>query len=361
MSTPVSSSLGCSLSGSVLTVTLPSSQIASSTAFDVSVTDVLNPPSFAPAGTFTLQTKTSTSLYTYSYGLSSTTLTNSVPTSFDSVTYEYTPGALDSSLTLKVTFDPSDSTITPSAVWLTLANTFTINSLGCISFVDFTGGACTFSSNTVKVSGSFTSAPMSFSVNGFTSPTAEPSDYSSLISFDSSDYKIDESTTDILFEIECTLPCKSCPSGDPTTCTSCYSNTAVTTLIYYDSTLNTCSDTCVDGKYENTITLLCTDCDDNCLTCDGSATFCLTCDSTSTFHILHISSNTTQTCVNACPSGMYPEAALDPLQCTDCVSPCVTCDDVDTCNSCVSGTFLYNNSCLNDCPDDISVENSANN
>ena len=59
----------------------------------------------------------------------------------------------------------------PSSLWLTLANTFIFDSLSCNSFVDFTG-SCTFSNYTVQVSGTFTSAPMSFSVSGIQTPTS---------------------------------------------------------------------------------------------------------------------------------------------------------------------------------------------
>ena len=65
--------------------------------------------------------------------------------------------------------------------------------------------------------------------------------------------------------------------------------------------------------------------------------------------------------MSACPSGMYADATIDPVSCTNCISPCSTCSDTDICESCVSGTFFYNSSCLNDCPNDITIENPSNN
>ena len=169
---------------------------------------------------------------------------------------------------------------------------------------------------------------MSFSVTGFTSPTVTPSDYSTVITFDSNDYKIDESTNDILFSIICTLPCKTCSAGLSTECTSCYQNTAVTQNIFFDSDLLTCNDICVDGKFEDISLYKCSPCDSNCLTCQGSANFCETCKQTTAFTILYAQSNTTQTCVSSCPQGMYPNTAVSPTTCTDCVSPCATCSDL---------------------------------
>lgn len=154
-----------------------------------------------------------------------------------------------------MTFDPSDSTIVPSSLWLTLANTFIINGLSCNSFIDFTG-TCTFDGHTVKVSGTFTSAPMAFSVTGFTTPILEPTDFSSVITFDANSYKIDESNNQILFSISCTLPCRTC-STPITQCLSCYSNTAITQNIYLDEQLSSCNQICVNGKYEDTVTLKC--------------------------------------------------------------------------------------------------------
>ena len=168
---------------------------------------------------------------------------------------------------LRVTFDPSDSTILPSSLQLTFADSFTVSSPTCNSFVDFTGTCSVVAPNTIQVSGTFTNSAMSFSVNGITAPTALPSDYSSIITQDSSGYKIDQSDNDIIFALECTLPCRSCPSDSPNTCNSCYSDVNISDFIYFDNTLNTCNEQCVDGKYENTATLRCSACDDNCLTC----------------------------------------------------------------------------------------------
>ena len=60
---------------------------------------------------------------------------------------------------LKVTFDPSDSTIVPTSVRITFANSFTVTTPSCNSFVDITGGACSvIVPNTIQVTGTFTNS-----------------------------------------------------------------------------------------------------------------------------------------------------------------------------------------------------------
>ena len=166
-----------------------------------------------------------------------------------------------------MTFDPSESTVIPSSVRITFANSFTVTSPSCNSFVDITGGACSvIAPNTIEVAGTFTNSEMSFSVSGVTVPNTVPSDYSSLVSFDSAGYKIDESNSNILFTLTCNLPCRTCGTGQPNSCDSCYAN-PISTFIYYDNVLKTCNEQCVDGKYENTATSQCSLCDGNCETC----------------------------------------------------------------------------------------------
>ena len=52
---------------------------------------------------------------------------------------------------------------------------------------------------------------------------------------------------------------------------------------------------------------------------------------------------------------MYPDITKIPNICTDCVSPCLLCSDVDICLSCVDNHYLYKEDCLLSCPADITV------
>lgn len=200
--------------------------------------------------------------------------------------------------------------------------------LSCNSFIDFTGSCTAVSSNTIEVTGVFTSAAMGFSVTGFTSPSTAPSDFSTVITFDSNGYKMDESLTSIKFVIGCTLPCRTCATpSNPTVCTSCYSIVSITPSIYFDSDNQKCLTDCPDGKYENYNLNLCSPCDTNCLTCNNTATYCLSCSQSpnSTFKFLFLNTSivpNTQTCLSACPSRMYGNAGV----CLSCISPCVLCN-----------------------------------
>ena len=164
---------------------------------------------------------------------------------------------------------------------------------------------------------------MTFSVTGFTTPLTAVTDYSSLISFDAAGFKLDESNNTIIFGITCIMPCKTCDTTNLSMCTSCYSNTLISTFIYFDSVLKGCYDNCVDGKYSNATSRLCLACDSNCLTCVGNSTFCLKCNTASTFKYMLVNTTTfTQRCVSQCPIYMYPETNLNPVTCKFCISPC---------------------------------------
>ena len=86
--------VACTQDGLTLTVTLPATIIASGTTVEFDISDVRNPPSFKPSGSYTFQTKTSNSLYRYSYGIISPALTNTVPTSFENIDSLFVPTIL---------------------------------------------------------------------------------------------------------------------------------------------------------------------------------------------------------------------------------------------------------------------------
>lgn len=103
------------------------------------------------------------------------------------------------------------------------------------------------------------------------------------------------------------MPCRTCDAANSSICSSCYTNTLITTFIYYDSAIRSCFETCIDGKYSNSISYLCLNCDLNCLTCTSNATFCLKCNSTSIYKYMLVDTALfTQKCVSQCPLTMYP-------------------------------------------------------
>ena len=100
-------------------------------------------------------------------------------------------------------------------------------------------------------------------------------------------------------------------------------------------------------------------CDSKCLTCDGNATYCLSCESTSTYKYLEIVSNSSQSCVNSCKSGAYPDTTLTPITCILCVNNCSTCNTATYCLTCTNNHFLFNNTCLDICPNTAPIADNS--
>ena len=84
-------------------------------------------------------------------------------------------------------------------------------------------------------------------------------------------YPMDELKTDLTINFYCEYPCANCPQGAPSQCESCY-NTAVER--YFEE--NKCLAECPTGKVETAL-LTCTNCTSPCVTCEGSATSCTSC------------------------------------------------------------------------------------
>ncbi len=160
------------------------------------------------------------------------------------------------------------------------------------------------------------------------------------------------------------MPCRTCQSlSQPTICTSCYSQTSISNLIYFDSLLKNCFSTCPAGKFADVATNTCTPCDTNCLTCNASATYCLSCNLTSSYKYLFVNTTATpntQVCLSGCPNQMYPDSSNSYI-CTYCVSPCVTCTSSTSCSSCISGRYLLGTSCGTSCPTGLYIPNPSTN
>ncbi len=88
--------------------------ITANTLFGVIITNIRNPPSYKPtASNFTFETKTSDLVNSYATGIYSTPFLNSVPSTFQQLSYTFTPGRYGSSETLNLIVTPS-AFITPS-------------------------------------------------------------------------------------------------------------------------------------------------------------------------------------------------------------------------------------------------------
>lgn len=346
--------LTCTKNSQTVSITLPAAIISSSTSFGVIIQNVKNGPSLKPSGKFGFTTRTPNGLSYYSQNLATQNITNSKPSAFVSLTSSFSPQTLGSAVTASIVFTPT-SQITGYAI-VSLASSFTVGTLTCTS-VGFTG-SCSQLSNTLNVTGSFAQSSMTLSAAGMTSPKQLPTDATVFTTYDSSNYIIDQSSADIIFTIACTLPCKTCAASDPTNCSSCYSDTAITSSIYFNSLTNKCVTVCDNGYFPDATQLKCLPCNSICAACSASATNCTSCVSGSGYPYLNVS-GTTGTCVANCDSGYYPDTNQSPAKCVPCVNPCVTCTTQTSCLSCNSTTYLYLTSCVTSCPVNISVNDSS--
>lgn len=79
------------VNSSVIKVILSNSTIDSNTGITISITNIRNAVSYRPSGDFIIRTFTSLSNYKYGVGITSNKVSNSIPSSFLSVTGLYSP------------------------------------------------------------------------------------------------------------------------------------------------------------------------------------------------------------------------------------------------------------------------------
>jgi len=85
-------------------------------------------------------------------------------------------------------------------------------------------------------------------------------------------------------------------------------------------------------------------CTNPCKTCSISGTTCTSCVTGSYLH--------NNSCLSSCPSTYWENTSTN--TCDSCNDPCLTCDtNANDCLSCVDNTFYLstNNSCGTTCPD----------
>lgn len=340
-----------------------SNNIAGGTTFSITFSNVRNALSFAPVSGFSAITKSSLDLYFYSSGSSTNAVSNSIPTPFASITYQYLPAQLAANVSLQLTFQLSQYTLMPGSLLISIDSYFTANNLSCSSFVDFLGNCSVVAStsNTLRISGSFNSSVMGLTISGFSSPSTVPSaaSFTTVASFDAAGHKIDESTNNISFSLACALPCQTCSSGNSSSCLTCYP-TSVNPASFYHSSSRFCYITCPPTTYNNNATMLCTNCESNCFTCQGSGSFCTRCHPNSTFAYLNIVNASSQVCVMQCNTGFFGSNSTDPPACVSCQSPCATCFNATICFSCLPGFYFLNGTtCTTNCTQFVTIANPS--
>lgn len=162
-----------------------------------------------------------------------------------------------------------------------------------------------------------------------------------------------------MFSLACDFPCRTCDSVNKSACLSCYTNVLISDKVNFDNVTNTCYSQCPDGKYQDSVTFLCANCDANCATCQGSATFCTSCNQASINKYLNVISTTSQICVSQCQDMMYPDTTRTPPTCVNCQSPCKTCTSLDFCLTCLDTYYFWQNNCTRTCPLGLTVGDST--
>lgn len=170
---------------------------------------------------------------------------------------------------------------------------------------------------------------------------------------------IDQNTSFVIYNINCTLPCKTCTSS-PTVCLSCYNISSVNTNNLYFSGNKTCLTVCPTGYYAST-DLICIACSSTCLTCSIIGTNCTSCNLSSGYPALNIT-NYTGSCLTSCPNTFYLNKNATPAQCALCdstINHCYFCSDINVCTKCVAGFFLQNSQCVSSCLINVSLPNNS--
>ena len=152
---------------------------------------------------------------------------------------------------------------------------------------------------------------------------------------------IDRISDGLVVSPKCDLPCYDCTLPNKTACTSCYSPALLV------PSQNACASSCPAGMYQDDSNN-CLKCNDQCKSCDGSADNCQSCDDGGAYPFLAGTG-----CFSSCPSGYYQSSAGG---CSQCQAPCKDCSSATSCNSCLDGKLLFQDSCLNSCPMGVTVQ-----
>ena len=123
----------------------------------------------------------------------------------------------------------------------------------------------------------------------------------------------------------CSSPCTTC-SIATTNCTSC-----TNPLILYQFACIS-SSSCPSGTtlYNNT----CTSCTNLCSQCSSTPSTCSSCSSP------YFLNTVTHQCVTASNCQTYTYANSSNNQCSQCITPCLSCNTLVSCSSCVHGFYF---------------------
>lgn len=162
--------------------------------------------------------------------------------------------------------------------------------------------------------------------------------------------------------LSCDYPCATCMEGDRLSCTGCWQHTADIALnflmTFTDGQSGQCLTEC-DFNYTSNGTPdhRCTKCDESCNGCQDNGVVddtqqCLTCATTHPFRLAD-----TNFCLNTCKQGIFERTLFQDSEfvCDTCTVPCLGCygtkDNCTTCDQQATLRNLWNNECIEICPD----------
>ncbi|EAR89540.2 EGF-like domain protein (macronuclear) [Tetrahymena thermophila SB210] len=158
--------------------------------------------------------------------------------------------------------------------------------------------------------------------------------------------------------VTCDPNCLSCQDvNNLAVCTSCQNPYS----LYQSKCQNPCP-----NKYYSDQNQICQPCSTNCLTCRNNSNYCTACpDNTFTLSqdnkcvcLNSVYDSLNNTCVQCTFKQIFDQTNN---KCVDCSPSCLTCQDLNhlnICTSCPAGKILYNQTCIDKCPDQTYLSNN---
>lgn len=153
----------------------------------------------------------------------------------------------------------------------------------------------------------------------------------------------------------CAGGCYTCTGPTLNECDTC--TTFNSTIYYKDRSSRTCNTTCPSGQYiQSGVPYVCKACAVQCVACTVNNTNCDAATGCTEGYYYHA---VTSQCLAICPNGYFPESASAIDQCTICADGCSLCYGplYSTCTKCTVSTnstpfykTVYGDNCVTDCP-----------
>ncbi|CAD8135514.1 unnamed protein product [Paramecium octaurelia] len=365
---PLQTTLPCSFANSKLQIQLlcsSCSSIVKSIDYKIAVNQIINPSSFKPvtiSAAYTIQNLLN-DLTKQSQLKDSLTITNTQTNTIKTFTQTYENGylnQLDNYLfTIEVNNQLSENfkiaINVPTDIKVFQSTETTPTSLSNIQNLP-SDVSININSQSIIISGYSGSkiSSFSFKITNLQNPsTAAISTYFSINTYNvqiNQDYQMDTGQLGT-YNHKCNLPCKDCDTSILTKCSSCYDSTRsslVSSKIYFMSDSNSCVTDCysVDGYYVTSGEFTCKKCNVECKKCKDVNSFCLECSGTYKF--------LNNKCLDQCPKTYYNNQQV----CQNCINNCDTCSNSTTCTVCSANFYLYQQTCIDTCPANITVTNT---